>query len=140
MRIVHYLNQFFGGLGGEERAGAALEVREGAIGPGKLLEELLGADARVVTTLVCGDNYAVENQKLMIDGALQAICAAKVDLLVAGPCFLAGRYGLRRSTLFSGAIEFGDSVITGMAQENPGVDLYRDSSSSSIPATTGENA
>jgi glycine reductase len=127
MRIVHYLNQFFGGLGGEERAGVALEVREGAIGPGKLLEELLGADARVVTTLVCGDNYAVENQKLMIDGALRAIRAAKVELLVAGPCFLAGRYGVAAGALCSAVqSHLGIHVITGMAQENPGVDLYRE--------------
>jgi len=44
MRIVHYVNQFFGGLGGEEMAGTPLEVREGAVGPGKLLEQLLGDD------------------------------------------------------------------------------------------------
>src|SRR5215813_15443113 len=36
MRIVHYLNQFFGGLGGEDKAGAPLEAREGAVGPGLL--------------------------------------------------------------------------------------------------------
>ena len=37
MRVVHYLNQFFGGLGGEEKAGAPLEWRDGAIGPGSSL-------------------------------------------------------------------------------------------------------
>ena len=51
MRVVHYLNQFFGGLGGEDKAGAPLEVREGAVGPGLLLEQLLGGDAKVVMTL-----------------------------------------------------------------------------------------
>jgi hypothetical protein len=56
MRVVHYLNQFFGGLGGEDKAGAPLEVREGAVGPGLLLEQLLGNDAKIVMTLVCGDN------------------------------------------------------------------------------------
>ena len=95
MRVVHYLNQFFGGLGGEERAGAGLEVREGAVGPAKLLEELLGADAKVVMTLVCGDNYAVENQKEMIAVAVEKIRAANPDLFVAGPCFQAGRYGIK---------------------------------------------
>ena len=30
MRVVHYLNQFFGGLGGEEQAGAPLECVDGA--------------------------------------------------------------------------------------------------------------
>lgn len=32
MRIVHYINQFFGQIGGEEAAGHPLEVREGAMG------------------------------------------------------------------------------------------------------------
>jgi len=41
MRIVHYLNQFFGGLGGEEKAGTGLESRDGAVGPGKVLSGLL---------------------------------------------------------------------------------------------------
>ena len=127
MRVVHYLNQFFGGLGGEEKAGAALEVREGAIGPGKLLEQLLGSDARVVRTLVCGDNYAVENQQGMISAALQVIRDADADLCVAGPCFLAGRYGVAAGALCSSVqSNLGIPVITGMAQENPGVDLYRE--------------
>jgi glycine reductase complex component B subunit gamma len=41
MRVVHYLNQFFGGLGGEEKAEASLEARDGAIGPGKLRSSCL---------------------------------------------------------------------------------------------------
>lgn len=127
MRVVHYLNQFFGGLGGEEKASAALEVREGPIGPGKLLEQFLGPDAQVVMTLVCGDNYAVENQQIMIDRALQAIRAANADLVVAGPCFLAGRYGVAAGALCSAVqANLGIAVITGMAQENPGADLYRE--------------
>ncbi|HZD39442.1 MAG TPA: glycine/sarcosine/betaine reductase selenoprotein B family protein, partial [Terriglobales bacterium] len=63
MRVVHYLNQFFGGRGGEDKAGMPLEVRSGAVGPGMLLERLLGEDTQVVVTLVCGDNYAVEHQQ-----------------------------------------------------------------------------
>ena len=99
MRVVHHLNQFFGGLGGEEKAGTALEVREGAVGPGKLFEQLLGPDAHVVLTLICGDNYAVENQEALIAWALEKIREAKADLLVAGPCFLAGRYGMAAGAL-----------------------------------------
>ncbi|HEY7089315.1 MAG TPA: glycine/sarcosine/betaine reductase selenoprotein B family protein, partial [Tepidisphaeraceae bacterium] len=56
MRVAHYLNQFFGGIGAEEHAGKGLEIRTGAVGPGKLLESLLGNGARVVATFVCGDN------------------------------------------------------------------------------------
>jgi betaine reductase len=39
--IVHFLNQFFGGIGGEEKAYIGPEVREGAVGPAKALQLLL---------------------------------------------------------------------------------------------------
>ena len=127
MRVVHYLNQFFGGLGGEDKAGAPLEVREGAVGPGLLLEQLLGGDAKVIMTLVCGDNYAVEKQEAMIDAALQKIREAKPDLFVAGPCFQAGRYGMAAGALCAAVhSKLGIPVVTGMSEENPGVDLYRE--------------
>jgi betaine reductase len=127
MRVVHYLNQFFGGIGGEEQAGTPLEVREGAVGPGKLLEQLLGNGTRVVMTLVCGDNYAVEHQEQMTVAALERIRATSADLFVAGPCFDAGRYGMAAGALCSAVqSQLGIPVITGMSEENPGVDLYRD--------------
>src|SRR5919109_1913380 len=127
MRIVHYLNQFFGGGGGEEKAGMELEVREGAVGSGNLFEQILGGDARVVLTLVCGDNYAVENQEPMIANALEHIRKANADLFVAGPCFQAGRYGMAAGALCSAVqSKFGYPVITGMSEENPGADLYRE--------------
>jgi glycine reductase len=127
MRIVHYLNQFFGGIGGEEKAGMALEVREGAVGPGKLLEQVLGDDAKVVRTLICGDNYSVENQEAMIAAALGQVRDAKADLFVAGPCFLAGRYGMAAGALCSAVqSNLNIPVVTAMAGENPGADLYRE--------------
>ena len=127
MRIVHYLNQFFGGLGGEEHAGTALEIRAGAVGPGKVLEQNFGGDCQVVTTLICGDNYAVENQDAVIDLALEHIRAAQADLFVAGPCFLAGRYGMAAGALCV-AVQNKLTIpaITAMAAENPGADLYRE--------------
>ena len=126
MRIVHYLNQFFGGLGGEQQAGAPLQIREGALGPGKLLEQVLGGDARVVLTLICGDNYAVENQDSVTALVLDKIREARADLFVAGPCFLAGRYGMAAGALCAAAqSQLAIPVITGMAPENPGADLYR---------------
>jgi glycine reductase len=127
MRIVHYLNQFFGGLGGEEKAGEPLQVREGAIGPGKLLQELMGKDADLVLTLVCGDNYAVEHQAEFIAAALERIRAARPDLFVAGPCFQAGRYGMASGSLCAEVqAKLSIPVITAMAGENPGADLYRE--------------
>jgi glycine reductase complex component B subunit gamma len=127
MRVVHYLNQFFGGVGGEESAGLALEARDGAVGPGKLMEQLLGSEARVVMSLICGDNYAVENQQAMLAAALEKIAEAKADLFVAGPCFQAGRYGMAAGALCCAVQgKLGIPVIAGMARENPGADLYRE--------------
>lgn len=39
MRIMQYLNQFFGGIGGEDQAEYPLTVTAGALGPGRLLAE-----------------------------------------------------------------------------------------------------
>ena len=61
MRIVHYVNQFFGGKGGEEAADLEPDLQDGAVGPGRLLEQVLGGDAHVVRSIIVGDNYAAEN-------------------------------------------------------------------------------
>ncbi len=37
IRVVHYLNQFFGGVGGENKADVGPQVRNGPIGPGRAL-------------------------------------------------------------------------------------------------------
>ena len=127
MRVVHYLNQFFGGLGGEEKAAVPLETRQGPVGPGKALEQALGADARVVMTLICGDNYAAENERAVVAAALEKVREAQADLFVAGPCFLAGRYGVAAGALCAAVQkQLGIPVITGMARENPGAELYRE--------------
>ena len=127
MRVVHYLNQFFGGVGGEEKAGMRLEEREGAVGPGRLLEQLLGGNAKIVKTLVCGDNYAVEHQDEVIASVLKKVQEAKAELFIAGPCFEAGRYGMISGALCSAVqSELAIPVVTAMAGENPGADLYRE--------------
>jgi glycine reductase complex component B subunit gamma len=127
MRVVHYLNQFFGGIGAEEHAGTPLQARDGAVGPGRLLEPLLGDETRIIMTLICGDNYGVENQQAVTAAAIERIGALKIDLLVAGPCFDAGRYGMAAGALCAAVqAELKMPAITGMTEENPGVDLYRE--------------
>lgn len=127
MRIGYYLNQFFGGIGAEEHAGKGLEIRQGAFGPGKLFESLLGGNTRVVLTFVCGDNHAVEHQSELIASVLERIRSEKLDLFVAGPCFDAGRYGMAAGALCRAVqSELGIPAVTAMSEENPGVDLHRD--------------
>lgn len=126
MRIVHYLNQFFGGKGGEEAADLAPHMQDGAVGPGKLLEQVMGEDAQVVRSLIVGDNYAAENLAALTAWVLDAVQTSGADLFVAGPCFEAGRYGVAAGGLCAAVqAELGIPVVTGMAIENPGVDLHR---------------
>ena len=49
VRVMHYLNQFFAGIGGEEKADVPPDFREGSVGPGKRLQGLLGDSANIVT-------------------------------------------------------------------------------------------
>ena len=127
MRIVHYLNQFFGGIGSEEQAGSPLRDVETAVGPGRLLEQTLGDGANVVKTLICGDNYAVEHQDELVAAVVEHVRGSGADLFVAGPCFDAGRYGLAAGALCTAVqTELGIPSLTAMHEENPGVDLYRE--------------
>ena len=128
MRIVHYLNQFFGGIGGEEHAGSPLGEVDNAVGPGRLLEQTLGNEATVVATLICGDNHAVEHQDELVAAVVARVRDAEADLFVAGPCFDAGRYGMAAGALCSAVqAELGIPAVAAMHEENPGVDLYRES-------------
>ena len=127
MRIAHYINQFFGGIGAEEHAGKGLEVHNGAVGPGRLLESLLGGETQVVLSFVCGDNYAVEHLEELTASVLEKLRKVNVDLFVAGPCFDAGRYGMAAGALCRAVqAELNIPAVTAMSEENPGVDLHRD--------------
>ena len=93
-RIVHYINQFFAGVGGEDKADLPPEIREGAVGPGIGLSRLFGADVEIVATIVCGDNYCVSHQEEVGAFIVEALRSYDVRGLIAGPAFNAGRYGM----------------------------------------------
>lgn len=121
MRIVHYLNQFFAGIGGEDSAGASPERRSGAIGPGRRLASLLGEDHEIVATVFCGDNYAAS-----VDGApaeiLRLAREVDADLLVAGPAFTSGRYGIACARVAAAAAGDGLTALAAMHPDNPGIE------------------
>lgn len=121
LRVVHFLNQFFGGVGGENAANVALEVRDGAVGPGRLLQEILAGHGAVVSTIICGDNYFSEERDAALASLRQALKAAKPDVVVAGPAFDAGRYGLACAEVCKAARAMGVPAITAMHPDNPGI-------------------
>ena len=125
-RIVHYLNQFFAGQGGEESAGLPPGALEGAVGPGRLLQTLLGEGAGIVATVYCGDDHFAENEEEATARLLEIVKAAKPDLLFAGPAFGSGRYGLACAGVCRAVgAELGIPVLTAMSPSNPGADLIR---------------
>ena len=126
MRVVHYLNQFFGGIGGEDKADTPLEVRPGAVGPGRALEQVLPEGAEIVGTIICGDNFAAEHTEEITRQVVRQVEEWKADLFLAGPCFEAGRYGTAAGALCAAVqTQLGIPAVSGMAVENPGVDLYK---------------
>lgn len=125
LRVAHYLNQFFAGLGAEEAANRPPEPRDGFVGPGRALQALLRDRGHVVSTMVCGDSFFAERS----DEARQAVRAwletVRPDLVVAGPAFAAGRYGVACAEVCRVAEELGLPAVTGMHRENPGLLVYR---------------
>jgi betaine reductase len=123
-RVVHYVNQFFAGVGGEDRADLAPDVRPGPVGPGVLLQQLLGGEAEIVGTVLCGDNRMAERQTEALPTVLEMIRGLRPDLVVAGPAFNAGRYGVACAAVCSAAHrDLGLPAVTSMFVENPGREL-----------------
>lgn len=127
-KVVHYINQFFAGIGGEEKADFAPESRPGTVGPGLAFKVALGSEAEIVGTVICGDGYFAENMETAPDQIIEMIKAFGADAVIAGPAFNAGRYGTACGCVSDAvAKKLGIPVVTGMYEENPGVEMYRKS-------------
>ena len=76
-RVVLYLNQFFAGIGGEDKADVGFGVSETPIGPGNLykkcLHDVYGDDAELVATIYCGDNYFSKDTEASTAEAIKLI-------------------------------------------------------------------
>ena len=95
IRVLHYINQFFGQIGGEEKADYEPEIRDGqAVGPGMALRAALGEEAEIIATVICGDSYFNENTEEAKSRILAMVKKASPDVFIAGPAFNAGRYGV----------------------------------------------
>ncbi len=126
IRVVHYLNQFFAQIGGEEKGGVGPGGKEGPVGPGRALQQALGERGDVVATIFCGDNYFAERQHEATNELLRLVVSSKPDLLVAGPAFESGRYGVACGAICQAVEEqLGIPTLAGMDEENAGAGLYR---------------
>lgn len=124
-KVLFYTNQFFGQIGGEDMAYQTPFMEEGARGNAAAFVPLL-KDAGIVGTIICGDNYYAENMDTVKAFAKEKVEELKPDLLIAGPAFNAGRFGIACGDLCSYVTEtFGIPAITGLYEENPAVEMYR---------------
>jgi betaine reductase len=125
IKIVYYLNQFYGQVGGEEKADIGPFEIDGAVGPARAVAAIPNFNGEVVATIVCGDNYFAENIPKAQSEIVELIKKYEPDLVIAGPAFNSGRYGISCGAVCEAAIKhLGIHAITAMFEENPGVDLY----------------
>lgn len=125
-KVLYYVNQFFGQIGGEEKAGMEPIFKKENIGPALGFNSFLGEEGEVIGTLICGDNYFNENKEEALEYIMKVIKEESPDVVVAGPAFNAGRYGMACAGVANAVIEeLGIPVVTGMYIENPGLDVCR---------------
>jgi glycine reductase len=123
--VAHYLNQFFGGIGGEEHAQTPLEVRQGPVGPGRVVQQVLGAQGTVAATLICGDDYVAEREPAAGAAIRDALERHAPDLVLAGPAFDSGRYGLGCALACRVARSLSIPAVTAMYPDNAAIITHR---------------
>jgi glycine reductase len=127
IKVVHYINQFFANVGGEEKADFPAELRKGeVVGPGLAFQQNFGDEAEIIGTIVCGDSYFNENLEEAKAKILEMVKELAPDVFVAGPAFNAGRYGVACGTIAKVVQdELGIPAVSGMYVENPGADMFK---------------
>ena len=115
MRVAHYLNQFFAGLGGADAAGMRPTRIDGPAGAGRAL------GIPVAYTLACGDDYFGEQEADALAVLIAYIEKDRPDVLVCGPAFGSGRYGYACGSLGREAARRGIPVVAAMDEANPGI-------------------
>jgi glycine reductase len=85
IQVLHYLNQYFAGIGGEAIADAPVELRREVVGAARALQAVLEDKARIVATLVGGNNYFNDERERARAGVRDAFRDVRADVVVAGP-------------------------------------------------------
>ena len=125
MKAIHYINQFFGQIGGEEKADVEPVFHDGLIGCSMMLNGMM-PDIEVTNTIVCGDNYITNHTDAALKVIFEWLDKKQFDIFFAGPAFMAGRYGVGCGIICKAVSErYHVPVITSMNEENPGVEEYK---------------
>lgn len=126
LTIVHVVNQFFAGIGGEQKADVPVGVLDGASGAARGLQSQLGNQAKIAATVFYGDNYFHDHVDEAKDVLLREIGSRQPHVVVAGPAFDSGRYGLASVEICQAVSEtLGVPCVTAMHPQNPAVSTYK---------------
>src|SRR5205085_254674 len=113
----------FAGVGGEEQAEVGPELRQEAIGPGAGLQAAVGEHGQVVATVFCGDGYMATDPERAAKEVVELIRPLQVDVVVAGPSFGSGRYGLACGSVCAAVQEqLRIPAVAAMHEESPGAE------------------
>lgn len=124
-KAILYLNQFFGQIGGEDKADFEPVLVEKAIGSAGIFNST-AKDVQITHTLICGDNFMASNTGEALKRCLGLLKDISFDLLIAGPAFNAGRYGNACGQICKAVgAEFNVPTLTSMNVENPGVEMFK---------------
>ncbi len=124
-KAIIYLNQFFGQIGGEDKADQTPLFKDELVGPAAEYQKQL-ADIDVTHTIICGDNYMGSNRDEAVKQIIDFLKDKDFDLFIAGPAFQAGRYGVACGEICKAVKEnFDVPVFSSMHAENPGVDMFK---------------
>ena len=124
-KILFYTNQFFGQIGGEEYAYTKPMIKEGPKGNANAFAPYIEG-GEIVATIICGDNYFAENIEEALGFIKEQLDAYKPDILLAGPAYNAGRFGLACGEVCKYATtKYGIPAITGLFYDNPAVEMYK---------------
>lgn len=129
LKAIYYLNQFYAGIGGEDKANEPLTFTTELVGPAKVINSHWDGEMEVTHVIICGDNTANEEGQIaqIQDRILQFVEQEHPDVVIAGPAFNAGRYGVacaRTVNTINTKTEI--PAITGMWHENPAIPMFKD--------------
>ena len=127
LKAIHYINQFYAGIGGEAMADIGFSVTDEKKGPAIGLEKQWNGEMEIVKIMVCGDNFINndENFDSILPEIKKVIEEVKPDVFIAGPAFNAGRYGVACAKMADYVKnELGVPSVTAMWHENPAVPMY----------------
>ena len=127
LRIVQFLNQVQAGLGGDERMDLQPQAQNGAVGMGTLLKAIaMRSDGDIVGTIICGDNYFLENKEKAIEEITDMIKKFNADVVVCGPALNYKRYGECCGYLTLGIKDkLSIPAFAAMSKDSTGTELFR---------------